>query len=45
MDPIHGMHVSEELLADWWATETAVQTARDVGQPGVRLRCYLDLRQ
>ncbi|MFF7098455.1 DUF6207 family protein [Streptomyces rubradiris] len=23
----------------------AERTARDPGQPGVRLRCYLDLRQ
>ena len=34
-----------QLLADRWATATAEQTTRDAGQPGVRLRCYLDLRQ
>ncbi|MFE9812267.1 DUF6207 family protein [Streptomyces sp. NPDC005227] len=28
-----------------WATAIAERTTRDVGQPGVRLRCYLDLRQ
>ncbi|MFJ9026147.1 DUF6207 family protein [Streptomyces sp. NPDC102259] len=35
----------QKLLADRWATATAEQTTRDAGQPGVRLRCYLDLRQ
>ncbi|QYX75131.1 DUF6207 family protein [Streptomyces akebiae] len=35
----------QQLLADRWATATAEQTTRDAGQPGVRLRCYLDLRQ
>ncbi|MEV7427737.1 DUF6207 family protein [Streptomyces sp. NPDC091212] len=40
------MHVSRPgLLADRWATATAQRTTRDAGQPGVRLRCYLDLRQ
>jgi competence protein CoiA len=33
----------QQLLADRWATTTAEQTPRDAGQPGVRLRCYLDL--
>ncbi|MEV3972861.1 DUF6207 family protein [Streptomyces sp. NPDC050698] len=33
------------MLADRWATATAEQTTRDADQPGVRLRCYLDLRQ
>ncbi|MFF3736773.1 DUF6207 family protein [Streptomyces sp. NPDC002566] len=37
--------VFQQLLADRWATATAEQTTRDAGQPGVRLRCYLDLRQ
>ncbi|MFF2937950.1 DUF6207 family protein [Streptomyces mirabilis] len=32
-----------QLLADRWAT--AQRTTRDVDQSGVRLRCYLDLRQ
>ncbi|WP_330293481.1 DUF6207 family protein [Streptomyces sp. NBC_00576] len=35
----------QQLLAEHWATSTAERTTRDVGQPGVRLRCYLDLRQ
>ncbi|MFE2500159.1 DUF6207 family protein [Streptomyces scopuliridis] len=35
----------QQLLADRWATATAQRTTRDAGQPGVRLRCYLDLRQ
>lgn len=35
----------QQLLADRWATATAQHTTRDAGEPGVRLRCYLDLRQ
>ncbi|MFE2038486.1 DUF6207 family protein [Streptomyces scopuliridis] len=35
----------QQLLADCWATATAQRTTRDLGQPGVRLRCYLDLHQ
>ncbi|MET7695662.1 DUF6207 family protein [Streptomyces sp. NPDC005483] len=35
----------QQLLADRWATATAEHTTRDAGEPGVRLRCYLDLRQ
>ncbi|MGW2768746.1 DUF6207 family protein [Streptomyces sp. NPDC001275] len=35
----------QELLATRWATATADHTTRDPGQPGVRLRCYLDVRQ
>ncbi|MFI6254403.1 DUF6207 family protein [Streptomyces sp. NPDC051016] len=35
----------QQLLADRWATATAQRTTRDAGEPGVRLRCYLDLRQ
>jgi hypothetical protein len=35
----------QQLLADRWATATAERTTRDAGEPGVRLRCYLDLRQ
>ncbi|CAM5607833.1 DUF6207 family protein [Streptomyces aurantiogriseus] len=35
----------QQLLAERWATATAEQTTRDAGQPGLRLRCYLDLRQ
>ncbi|MFE9906330.1 DUF6207 family protein [Streptomyces achromogenes] len=33
------------MLVGRWATATAEHTTRDPGQPGVRLRCYLDLRQ
>ncbi|MEU7050871.1 DUF6207 family protein [Streptomyces eurythermus] len=35
----------ERMLAGRWATVTAESTTRDPGQPGVRLRCYLDLCQ
>lgn len=35
----------QQLLADRWATATAEHTTRNAGEPGVRLRCYLDLRQ
>ncbi|MFF2102289.1 DUF6207 family protein [Streptomyces sp. NPDC058202] len=35
----------QQLLAERWATATAERTTRDAGQPGVRLRCYLDLSQ
>ncbi|MER7694932.1 DUF6207 family protein [Streptomyces sp. NPDC097610] len=35
----------QELLSERWATSTADRTTRDPGQPGVRLRCYLDVRQ
>ncbi|MGW1719840.1 DUF6207 family protein [Streptomyces sp. NPDC002156] len=35
----------QQLLADRWATSTEERTTHDVGQPGVRLRCYLDVRQ
>ncbi|WP_333754141.1 DUF6207 family protein [Streptomyces sp. IBSBF 3352] len=35
----------QQLLADRWATATAEHTTRDAGEPGVRLRCYLDRRQ
>lgn len=35
----------QELLAERWATSTADRTTRDPGQPGVRLLCYLDVRQ
>ncbi|MGW8700280.1 DUF6207 family protein [Streptomyces eurythermus] len=33
------------MLAGRWATVTAERTTRAPGQPGVRLRCYLDLCQ
>ncbi|MFE7215144.1 DUF6207 family protein [Streptomyces sp. NPDC057611] len=35
----------QELLATRWATAAADCTTRDPGQPGVRLRCYLDVHQ
>ncbi len=35
----------QKLLADRWATATATSATREAGEPGVRLRCYLDLRQ
>lgn len=35
----------QAALAARWATAAADRTTRDVGQPGVRLRCYLDLHQ
>lgn len=35
----------QQLLADRWATSPALHTTRDPGEPGVRLRCYLDQRQ
>ncbi|GGT01362.1 hypothetical protein GCM10010270_86380 [Streptomyces violaceus] len=35
----------QELLAGRWATAQADRTTREPGEPGVRLRCYLDVRQ
>ncbi|MFJ9153415.1 DUF6207 family protein [Streptomyces sp. NPDC102270] len=35
----------QQLLADRWPAATAERTTRDAGEPGVRLRCCLDLRQ
>ncbi|MER5698020.1 DUF6207 family protein [Streptomyces mirabilis] len=35
----------QEVLATRWATATADCTTRVPGEPGVRLRCYLDPRQ
>lgn len=32
-------------LSARWATTSVERTTRDAGQAGVRLRCYLDLRQ
>jgi hypothetical protein len=37
--------VIQELLAGRWATATTDRTTRVPGEPGVRLRCYLDVRQ
>ncbi|MFD5805905.1 DUF6207 family protein [Streptomyces sp. NPDC127020] len=34
-----------EALAARWATTSVERTTREAGQAGVRLRCYLDLRQ
>ncbi|MFG3323936.1 DUF6207 family protein [Streptomyces sp. NPDC048171] len=33
------------VLASMWATTSVERTFRAAGQPGVRLRCYLDIRQ
>ncbi|MFD5801544.1 DUF6207 family protein [Streptomyces sp. NPDC127020] len=33
------------VLASLWATTSVERTFRAAGQPGVRLRCYLDIRQ
>ncbi len=35
----------QELLAGRWATAAADRTTRVPGEPGVRLRCYLDVGQ
>ncbi|MFF2129836.1 DUF6207 family protein [Streptomyces olivochromogenes] len=35
----------QEVLATRWVTATADRTTRVPGEPGVQLRCYLDLRQ
>jgi hypothetical protein len=35
----------QQLLAERWATATAQHTVRETEEPGVRLPCYLDLRQ
>jgi hypothetical protein len=35
----------QAALAARWATATAGRTTRVPGEAGVRLRCYLDLRQ
>lgn len=43
-DPTTALALQEALAAQW-ATATADRVTRDPGQPGVRLRCYLDLRQ
>ncbi|WP_069772174.1 DUF6207 family protein [Streptomyces sp. LUP30] len=37
--------VIQELLAARCAIAPADRTTREPGEPGVRLRCYLDLRQ
>ncbi len=35
----------QELLATRWAIALADHTTHEPGKPGVRLRCFLDLRQ
>ncbi|MEU1084339.1 DUF6207 family protein [Streptomyces sp. NPDC005908] len=35
----------QKLLASRWAIAPADRTTYEPGEPGVRLRCYLDLRQ
>lgn len=35
----------QELLATRWAIAPADRTTREPGEPGVRLRCFLDLRR
>ncbi len=35
----------QQMLAERWATVTAERATPDAGEPGVRLCCYLDLRQ
>jgi hypothetical protein len=35
----------QEALAGRWATATADGTTRSPGEPDMRLRCYLDVRQ
>ncbi|WP_329331175.1 DUF6207 family protein [Streptomyces sp. NBC_00663] len=35
----------QNLLAAQCALAPAAHTTREAGQPGVRLRCFLDLRQ
>ncbi|MFE5143813.1 DUF6207 family protein [Streptomyces fagopyri] len=35
----------QKALATMWAATSVERTTRDPGQPGVRLRCYLDMRQ
>ncbi|MFF9213990.1 MULTISPECIES: DUF6207 family protein [unclassified Streptomyces] len=35
----------QQAIAQQWATAVADRTTREAGRPGVRLRCYVDLRQ
>ncbi len=35
----------QELLATHWGIAPTDRTTREPGEPGVRLRCFLDLRQ
>ncbi|MDT0392356.1 DUF6207 family protein [Streptomyces dubilierae] len=44
-DPPATAFVIQELLAGRWTTAPADRTTQSPGEPGVRLRCYLDVRQ
>jgi hypothetical protein len=35
----------QDLIAARWAIAPAERTTRDPGEPGVRLRCFLNLRR
>ncbi|MGC5236810.1 DUF6207 family protein [Streptomyces albogriseolus] len=35
----------QKLLATRWAIAPADRTTHEPGEPGVRLRCFLDMRQ
>jgi len=35
----------QDAIARKWVTAPAERTTREPGEPGVRLRCYVDLRQ
>ncbi|MEU8950796.1 DUF6207 family protein [Streptomyces sp. NPDC048489] len=35
----------QATLSSMWAATSVERSTRDPGQPGVRLRCYLDMRQ
>lgn len=35
----------QAALTGMWAATSVERATRDLGQPGVRLRCYLDMRQ
>ncbi|MFG3517633.1 MULTISPECIES: DUF6207 family protein [Streptomyces] len=39
------VYAFQNTIARTWAASTADRTTRDVGQPGVRLRLYVDMRQ
>jgi hypothetical protein len=43
--PVTALLAVQEMLAGRWATASADRTTRVPGEPGVRLRCYLDVRQ
>ncbi|MFE1391147.1 DUF6207 family protein [Streptomyces albogriseolus] len=35
----------QKLLATQWAIAPANRTTHEPGEPGIRLRCYLDMQQ